>query len=155
MQTMGLLTWTSRLLLLMVPWTKRGLAVLHAWAHSVHRLPLLRTLVGHHRGDRAPWTRVPIRAWSLWRSTVRHELGVASRIHHLWVPDHALRPRHEVWLHHHRAPHLTMLGHVLVREVAVLVHLGSPGPHVGRLAGRNLRWGVHGRVGHGCRRHAR
>ena len=144
----GSLTWSAGWL----PGTVRRLTILHVWAHAVHRLSLLGALMSHHRCRRAPGAGVAIGARArLRRTSGRHEMrATTARIHHM-RSAHALRPRHEVWLHHHGPSHLPVLGwHVLpiIRETPELAHLRTAGTHKHWLVVLHLRRRVHSWVGH-------
>lgn len=118
---------------------KCRLAIPDIWTHSIHRLALLRTLVGHHRGSWASRAWIPIcTRGGLGRPTRSHEVWRGSGIHHLWATDHSLGRK--VRLHHHVSSQLRLsLRHILriVGETSV-VHLWCSGAHKHWLVVGNL-----------------
>ena len=136
----SVLTWTPRL-----TWSVCRLIKLNTRTHSIpkHWLPLLRSLVDHHRSRGSPRTRIAIgsRTW-LRRPRWRHELGmVLSGIHHLRVGYHAMRPLHKLWLHCHR-PNLALLRRhitLILGVPTILSHLGISRSHKYRLVISHLR----------------
>lgn len=137
----------------------RRLVVLDIGAHSVHVMPLLRSLM-HHHGRR--WSsRAGISiccCHRLWWASGRHELRmVCAGVHQVRARHHPLGSWDKLWLHHHRCAHLPLLRCVVrvIREAPKLAQLRVAGTKEDWLSIWNLCAWVDLRVCHGQLSHAR
>ena len=145
---------------------KDWLLVRYVRTHPVNRLALLRPLRNHQWCCWASWTWISVGARERLRrcTTWGKELSVCSRVHlHLRSSNHAVRPCHELRLHHHGATHVAgLLWHKLgvVGKTPVPAHLRRAGAterlhhrlavwHLSR--GVHRRWVCHGHLCHAGR----